>query len=74
MSAFSFEAPDPDADDLADDRAQDGYSSAGSTGVLRVYCTLFIALCAYVAMLVLRLYKVTLLACTHIYASKGSSS
>lgn len=58
MSAFNFEAPDPDADDLADDRAQNGYSSAGSTGVLRVYCTLFIALCSYLAMLVLRMYKI----------------
>lgn len=58
MSAFNFQAPDADADDLADDREQNGHSSAGSTGVLRVYCTLFIALCALVSMLVLSMYKV----------------
>jgi hypothetical protein len=58
MSVFNFEAPDPDADDLSDDRAQDGYSSDGSTGVLRVYCTLFIALCSFLSMLILKQYKV----------------
>ena len=58
MSVFKFEAPDPDADDMSDDRAQDGYSTDGSTGVLRVYCSLFISLCATLSFLILRMYKV----------------
>lgn len=66
MSAFNFEAPDPDADDLSDDRAQNGYSSAGSTGVLRFYCTLFIGFCSFMSMLVLRMYKVKFFATIHV--------
>jgi hypothetical protein len=53
MSALGFEEP---ADD--DESNDDGYSTQGSTLVLRLFCSLFVSLLAIFAIFTMRFYKI----------------
>jgi Na+/melibiose symporter-like transporter len=55
MSSLGFEEP---ADD--DEANDDGYSTKGSTLVIRIYCSCFVSLLAVLAMITLKFYKVNL--------------